>query len=442
MHQTLVLDDFQEEVLKHKGNLLLCTGRQVGKTTIFAQKAAKRLVEQPGCRIIIVSLTEDQAKLIIVMILDYLEKNHKGTIAKGKNKPTQNKVTLKNHSTALARPVGNTGDAVRGFTGDVLIIDEASRMPELVWTAGRPTLLTTAGDLWMCSTPHGKQGYFWEAFQNKNKKFKVIHISSEEVMQERRISESWSEKQRAEAIKFLKGEKEDMSMLQYGQEYQGLFLDELRNYFDEKLIEETCTLKRRTAVLKRRDYSLGVDIARMGEDESTFEVIDRINNENLEHVENIVTKKTLTTATEDRIIAITRQYDEIQKIYIDAGSGSLGVGIFDHLLRNDVTRRKVVAINNRARVLDREGKSKQRLLKEDLYDNLRSLMERKQIKLLDDPDVKASLRSVQYDNSSSIKGITHMRIFGNYTHIVEGLIRAAWCVKDKVNKLWIKSIRV
>lgn len=435
------LDSWQEKILKTKGNILLCTGRQVGKTTVMAIKAANYMIEHPNTKIIVVSLTEDQAKLIIVMILTYLEKINRKLIARGKNKPTQNRITLTNKSTVIARPVGNTGDAVRGFTGHVLIIDEASRMPDMVWAAGRPTLLTTAGEIWMCSTPHGKQGYFWEAYQNKNSRFTVFHISSEEVIHNREISESWTKTQREEAINFLEGERREMSELQYGQEYLGMFLDELRRFFPDELIERCCILKRPQSLLKGRDYYMGVDIARMGDDESTFEIIHKINDQNLQQVENITTTKTLTTQTEQRIIDLDLLYD-FQKIYIDAGSGSLGVGVFDHLLKTDNTKRKIVAINNRARPLDRDGKAKTKLLKEDLYDNLRSLMEKGYIRLLDDPEIKLSLASVQYEFMNNPHKISQMRIFGNYTHIAEGLIRAAWCSKEKSLYLWIDSIRV
>ena len=433
----IVLDNWQKNMLKVEGNIVLCTGRQVGKTTIMAMKAVEYMINNPGSKIIIVSLTEDQAKLIIIMMLDYMEKKDRRMIARGKNKPTQNKLILTNKSSALARPVGTTGDAVRGFTGDVLIIDEASRMPELVWTASRPTLLTTGGQIWMCSTPHGKQGYFWEAFQNKNDKYFVFHISSEKAIHDRPVNDNWTETKREGAINFLELEKSDMSSLQYGQEYLGLFLDELRQYFPDELIEKVCSIKRRETILKNRYYSLGVDIARMGNDSSTFEIIDKISEKNLVQVENIVTKKTRTTQTEDRIFQLNRQYDNIKNIYIDAGSGSLGVGVFDHLLDNPETKRKVVAINNRARPLDREGKKKTKLLKEDLYDNLLSLMERGYIKLLDDEDIRISLKSVQYEFLKKEMGFTQMRIFGNDTHIAEGLIRAAWCVKDKRLNIWV-----
>ena len=117
----IVLDDWQKEILDYEDNFLLCTGRQVGKTTIMARKAAQYMLKHPNSNIIVVSLTEDQAKLIIVMILDYLEKNHNKQILKKNIYTNQSKVTLRNKASVLARPVGTTGDAVRGFTGDVLI---------------------------------------------------------------------------------------------------------------------------------------------------------------------------------------------------------------------------------------------------------------------------------------------------------------------------------
>ena len=153
MIKNIQLDDWQEDVLKAKGNIVLCTGRQVGKTTIMSRKACHYMMDNKNSNIIIVSLTEDQAKLIIVMMLDFFEKTNRRMICRGKKKPTQNKLFLNNGSSAIARPVGNTGDSMRGFTGNVLIIDEASRMPDLIWAASRPTLLTTSGEIWMCSTP-------------------------------------------------------------------------------------------------------------------------------------------------------------------------------------------------------------------------------------------------------------------------------------------------
>jgi hypothetical protein len=433
------LDKWQEEVLEHDGNILLCTGRQVGKTTVFAIKCAKYMLNNPRSNIIIVSLTEDQAKLIIVMILDYLEHGYMKLISSGRDKPTQNRIILKNGSMALARPVGNTGDAVRGFTGDVLILDEAARMPELVFAAARPVLLTTAGKIWMSSTPFGKQGYFYESYLNRNNRFKIWHINSEDIINNRKISADWTEEKRSAAIQYLKDEKIDMSELQYGQEYLGLFLDDLRRFFDDELIYKCCRLKRPEIIIKEDNY-MGVDIARMGNDESSFEILN-VNDDKVRQIENITTRKTLTTETENKIKELSRIFN-CYKIGIDAGSGSLGVGIYDHLLQDLEFKRKIIPMNNREIILDRYKNLKQKIYKEDLYDNMKSMMEHNELLLLDDDNIVSSLRSIQFEFTKDEDArITRARIFGNYSHIVEGLIRAAWLSKkEKHKKLFISYI--
>lgn len=433
------LDDWQNDILNHDGNIVLCTGRQVGKTLTMSRKAALYMLKHDGCSIIIISLTEDQAKLIIIMILDYLERHHKKMIGKGKDKPTMNRLTLTNGSTALARPVGNTGDAVRGFTGDVLIIDEASRMPELAFAAAKPVLLTTAGQIWMCSTPAGKEGYFWDSWCNVSKRFKVFHITSEKVITDRPISESWDEEKRKQALAFLDSEKHDMTELQYGQEYLGLFMDDLRRFFDDELLSKCCTARRQVPFPKDNNY-LGVDIARMGDDESSFEVLHVDEHSRIKQIENITTRKTLTTQTEAKIKEMTQVYNCV-KVGIDAGSGSLGVGIYDHLINDMEIKRKVVPMNNRKISLDRFGDVKQRIFKEDLYDNLKSMMEHGEIALLDDDDLLASFRSVQFEFQKQENKITRVKIFGNFTHIVEGIIRSAWLAKkEKSKKMFIQYI--
>lgn len=191
-----------------------------------------------------------------------------------------------------------------------------------------------------------------------------------------------------------------------------------------------------------RDYSMGVDIARLGEDATTYEILDHTNIENIQQVESIVTRKKLTTETEAEIIRLNNIYD-FNKIYIDAGSGSLGVGVLDHLMKYEDTKRKVEAINNKARPYDVDETSRAKLLKEDLYNNLVCMMERGEIKLLDDDDLIESLVSVQFEYVKKEKQLTKLRIYSpehTNSDIVEGLVRAAWCKMDKVNKLWLHAL--
>lgn len=385
------------------------------------------MLEKPKTRVVVASLTEDQAQLIIIFALQYLERNHKNQVKKAQTFTNSRKITLKNGSSMLARPVGNTGDAIRGFEGDILILDEVSRFNELILIAATPILLTTGGELWMCSTPFGKQGYFYESWLNKNKRFKVWHISSEEVVYNRPVRGVWTESVRSEAIKFLEEEKIDKSKLSYGQEYLGLFLDDLRRFYEDTWIEKVCCVKRPEQMPNKDNY-MGCDIGRMGGDASTYEVLHVRNRSPLKirQIAHHQERFKLTTHTTERIIALTK-FHNCEKVGIDAGAGSLGVGIYDFLLQHPITRKIVVAMNNRQISLDRAGKKKQRIMNEDFHDNLKSMGEQGEIFLLDDDEIKQSFRNIQIEitDSSSVK------IYGKDNHIVEGIKRAAWLAKKE-----------
>jgi len=440
----MIYDKWQKNILDANGDILANTGRQVGKTTVFSHKIAKYMLDNPKHQVIVVSLTEDQAQLIIVMILDYLQRNHKMLVQKGKNKPTKSRVWIKNGAHVISRPVGNTGDAVRGFTGNVLYIDEASGMPEMMWKAAMPTLMTTGGQIWMSSTPRGKfvsngneKNFFYKCWENLEERWQVFNITSRQVIKEREIADEWTEDKRDKALKFLDNQESLLTEMEFQQEYEGMFLDDMRQWFDDDLIRSCMKGARPNKITKGQEYYLGVDIARMGEDESAFQIIDQQQN-HLFHTENQITKKTTLSQTTHHIESLHALYD-FSKIFID--DEGIGVGVLDFLLENDETKRQTIGINNSKQIIDADGRSK-KLQKTLLYSNLKRLMETGKITLLDDPTVFQSLKSVQYAYSNDSLGVRHLKIFGNYTHIAEGLVRAAWCVKYKDLNPRIYTIKV
>ena len=437
-------DNWQKEILKAEGDLLANTGRQVGKTMTFSHKIANHMLDNPNHQVIVVSLTEDQAQLIIIMILDYLEKNYKNIIQKGKNKPTKSRVWIKNGAHVISRPVGNTGDAVRGFTGNVLYIDEASGMPELMWKAAMPTLMTTAGQIWMSSTPRGKfigggteKNFFYKCWENKENRWKVFNITSEKVIKEREIVDDWTEEKRDKALKFLKNQRSILSEIEFAQEYEAQFLDDMRQWFEDELIISCMHGKRPETIKKDAIYFLGVDVARMGEDESTFEIFELIDNQ-LFQVENQITTKTTLPQTFKHIKGLHSLYD-FSKIFID--SEGIGVGVFDWLMDDDDTKSVTESIDNSRQLIDKDGKTK-KLQKTLKYSNFKMLMETGRLHLLDEPKVFQSFKSVQYAYTNDNLGTRHLKIFGNYTHIAEGCTNAGWGWKSKHLNLKVYSIKV
>ena len=288
----------------------------------------------------------------------------------------------------------------------------------------------------MWSTFKGKEDYFWERFddsynkKNPKARFKFWLKDSEEVMFKRPLSSSWTKEQREDAIKILEEEREDMTELEYAQEYLAKPSDDLRHLFPEDWLKRVCILEDKQSINPNFPHFLGLDIARMGKDKGTFEIIDRISPINLQHVYNEVTQKKYTTETFDRILQLNNSWNFL-KIGIDAGSGSLGVGIMDFLMREGKVCRKVEALNNRKIVLDKYNGTSRGLLKEDMYNMTKSLGERGYLKLLKSMDVQASLWSVQIEFIQEKGKPTRIKIYGRDTHIAEGIIRAVWLANQK-----------
>lgn len=181
--------------------------------------------------------------------------------------------------------------------------------------------------------------------------------------------------------------------------------------------------------LEAYDRFMGCDIARLGGDETALISVYRKNNERVKMFDMDVYENALLTETVFKIKEMDKKYD-YKKIYID--SGGLGVGVVDALRDIDATKRKIVEINNSQRSIDKDKKRKRTLIKEDLYNNLLWLMESHLIEFFDSPEILLSLKSVQYEYTDQ----GDLKIFGNYTHIAEALVRAAWCMKDKTLNIW------
>ena len=408
----LKLDEWQKKVLTQKGNICLRSGRQVGKSTVISIKAAEYAVNNKKKTVLVVAAVERQAYHLFEMTLNYLTDNYKSHIKMGKNRPTKSKIQLKNGSVIMCLPTGVSGLGIRGYTIDLLIADEAAFIPEEVWTAITPMLSVTKGDIILLSTPHGKEGFYYDCFQNED--YSSFHISSEECG---RIDE-----------KFLKREKERMTKVQYAQEYLGEFVDELMQFFSTDLIRSAMTLSSKL-IVNKGDRFLGVDVARMGGDETVLFSVRRVDRDRIEELEVDISKNTMLPETVRRIKNADTRFN-FKKIYID--DGGLGVGVFDPLLEDDQTKRKVEAINNSSRSIDPD-KRRKKILKEDLYTNLLRLLEQNKVALKENPEVLLSLKSIQYEYTDDKR----MKIYGNYSHITEALIRAAWCMKNKDLNIYI-----
>ncbi len=432
------LDKWQQEIYDEEDrHILLAKGRRIGATHLFAMKAVKWLRTHhnphPTSQIVCSSLTIDQAQLLIAFATTHAQKKCPELIGRGKDKPTLNRLILKvkgNRRILLAKPVGDTGRSARGFEGQVLMVDEAPFQPDLFFDAAKPILATTNGRIWMFGTFDGREGYFWRNYEkaiikkDPKARFRVWEMNTEDVARNRPICETWNKEKKEGLIDFLKEEKEDMSEMAYAQEYLGIAALDKRQFYSDEWIKKICNIEDSEEISKEGGtFFGGFDLARMGGDYFTSEILKKITKKNVRQVDHYTKRLLLTTDNEDLIVEYTKKWKCV-KSGIDAGSGSLGVSIYDHLQKIPYMKNKVVAINNRAISINQE-EGKQRLFHEDLHDNLRAMGERGEIHLFNREDIKASFRSVRWDIVNDTHGLSKIKITGKFTHIVQGIIRAA-----------------
>ena len=413
----LSLDDWQKEYIFDENpnqNNFLLTGRQIGKTTAMSMRAVELCTNhfKKGEFVLINSITEKQAYHMLAKALTYAEAVYPRTIDRSKeNKPTKHRIMFKNGTGILCFAAGETGEGLRGFTIKKLMPDEGGRMSEEYFISVLPMLSVINGSMDIASTPNGKkhkdgtEKFFYKC--SKDDKFKKYYVSAEDCPRHSK--------------EFLKSQKEKMPKLAYAQEYLAIFTDELRRLFDNDLINKICIRKRDERFIKNKNskYSLGIDVAGFGNDECSFEVMEKRSDKFIIQKESLVEKRNYTTDTSRKAIELDIIFNN-SKIGVD--DGGIGFGVYSELMNDERTKRKTEALNNASRVLGRDGEKSKKLLKEDMYYNLLVLMENNKIELLDDDEVKASLSSIQEDEG---------KIFGSYSHITEGIIRACWLASSK-----------
>ena len=129
-------DKIQTSVLDHDAQrLILCCARQWGKTTIVAMKALHTAIFNPGTEIVVISKSIKQASLLLnkvcqsAAILGFPRKRVLGY---------ENSLHLPNGSKIFA--VANSEKSSRGYTANIVIVDEAALIEDDVIGSASPTL--------------------------------------------------------------------------------------------------------------------------------------------------------------------------------------------------------------------------------------------------------------------------------------------------------------
>jgi hypothetical protein len=143
--------------------VLLNCHRQAGKSSVAAALAVWTALVDPGSLTIIVSASQRQSNELFIKVGDFYK-----ALGSPLDATVQNAVTmaLANGSRVVSLP--DSIDTIVGYSStQLIIIDEASRLSDETYFGLRPMLTRSRGRMICMSTPRGKRGWFYEAWNDR-----------------------------------------------------------------------------------------------------------------------------------------------------------------------------------------------------------------------------------------------------------------------------------
>ena len=214
---------YQEAFLRDESPFIAaCCGRQVGKTTLAAIKALHFAISKSKVLVVIVSAGLRQSIILFGKIANLTETSIPARLLLDYR--TGTKVRFTNGSEIVALPCGRDGYTLRGYTCDMVILDECNFIPRaVIESVVRPMTITKPNSkLIMTSTPWVRDHPFYEAMSKPELGFKTYNwpsslsplITPEKLEQERRTIGDYD----------------------FNREYNAAFVDDEFNYLPSNLV--------------------------------------------------------------------------------------------------------------------------------------------------------------------------------------------------------------
>ncbi|MGI8405699.1 MAG: terminase large subunit domain-containing protein [Thermomicrobiales bacterium] len=209
-------DPWQADVLRSPAKrLLLNCSRQSGKSTTTALLALHQALYTPGSLILLLSPSLRQSAELFRTLAGLYSATGAQIPSTAESKL---RLELENGSRVISLPASEA--TVRGYAGvALLVIDEAARVDDSLYSSVRPMLATSNGRLVALSTPFGKRGWWSDAWHSTHAWMRV-HVTATQCP---RISPA-----------FLAEEREQLGDWWYQQEYECTFLDAETSVFSSE----------------------------------------------------------------------------------------------------------------------------------------------------------------------------------------------------------------
>lgn len=361
---------------------VLRCGRRWGKTKAAAYEAISAMLI-PQQRGWIVAPTYDLAKKMFREVYWAFMKNPqlRQLVKRASNSINLMEIELINGSVCTGKSADNPVSLI-GEGLNWLIIDEAARIKEEIWQESlRPTLADKQGWALFISTPRGLNWFNDLYIYGQEDKFGYM---------------SWSFP--SETNPYLPAEEIEEARLTtpflvFQQEYMAEPVAAQDVYFNWEVIDDAIDNDIQEMNMKehpRYEYYLGLDVARQGEDSSVFIIVEkRWDSETLRVVKIIEIRHKLTTEVINRAKLLDSDF-QFKKVFVD--ETGLGAGVTDGL-RAEIGH-KVEGI-----VFTQQSK-------EDMYSNLRMLLEKKLLRYRKNEKLIYQLKDLRYEQKASSKHLS------------------------------------
>ncbi len=262
-YQIKPLDDMFKRVV-------MCCGRQIGKTEMVAIKGLYFALMYENSVVLLLAPNQRQSNILFRRMKMFVNQNstlynqNKSSLnIRGEiTRETQTVMEFENGSEVHALPIAEDGANIRGFTARVVIEDEAGYIKDESSAAIMPMLATTEGWLYLVGTPRGVGNNFHKAFMDK-KYWHIYHIPSSA----------------SPLIKneFLRKQREDLTDLEFRQEYLAEFVSTVGVMFPaediDAITDEMCPQRERP--VPGYSYYLGFDPSAGKHDEAVGIIIEK-----------------------------------------------------------------------------------------------------------------------------------------------------------------------
>ena len=185
----LALDPWQRDVLRStEQQVILNISRQAGKSTVTSMIGLHEALYRAPALVLLLAPALRQAQELYRKVKD-------AYLRLGQPVPTVEESALRMELANGSRIVALPGKeaTIRGFSGAaLLLVDEASRVPDDLYQAVRPMLAVSGGRIVLLSTPWGKRGFFFEEWTS-GEGWERVRITADQCP---RIPAGWLERER------------------------------------------------------------------------------------------------------------------------------------------------------------------------------------------------------------------------------------------------------